>query len=268
MIEGIKNDEEGPQIDIAKDFLPHLDDQLILVTDNTVPAAVDSERMLVAVRLKNAAVVKQVIRKAMEVDPDATELDALPGVEIWRVQRGESEDDFEAELLELGFEDDEEGAGGQKPLLDHWAIAVVDQGPGSNCPYLMFSSHPDLLIAAAKRIKGGQKGGLNSLAETKVTVKALKDLGAKATALDRVVRLRISLRAKYELLRLGKLKDSDSVLATLFRRLTEDEDGGEPDPLNAKKLPPIQQIEKHLPNGGSFFEETKDGWEMTGFYLR
>ncbi len=35
MIDGIKEDEEGPQIDVEKDFFPNLDDQLILITDNT-----------------------------------------------------------------------------------------------------------------------------------------------------------------------------------------------------------------------------------------
>ena len=48
----------------------------------------------------------------------------------------------------------------------------------------------------------------------------------------------------------------------------EDEEGSQPDPLNAAKLPPIEQIEKHLPDGGSFFESIDEGWSMTGFLLK
>ncbi len=124
IIEGIRDDEDGPQIDIAKNVLPNLDDQVILITDNTQPADVNSERMLVAIRVRDANAIKMAIRKAMEVEPDASKMDVLEGVEIWRVQRGEGVDDFDKELfgdLELGFEEDTEEP---PPLLDHWAIAL------------------------------------------------------------------------------------------------------------------------------------------------
>ena len=270
MLEGIRDDEEGPQIDVAKNFLPHLDDQLVFVTDNTTPAAIDSERMLVGIRLKNAVAVQKVIRKAMETEPDATKLDALPGVEIWQVQQGESEDDLDDELAELGFDEEiGNGGGGQKPLLDHWAIAVVDKGPGSKHPYLMFSSHPQLLIDMAKRIAtGGQKDSLVVEQSSKTIANAIKDLGGKNVAMDRVVQLKLALRTKYKLLRKGELKDSKSIASTILRRAIENEDGGQPDPLNAKKLPPLGKIEKYLPNGGGFVQETKEGWSLTGFLLK
>ncbi len=268
MVDGIRDDAEGPQIDLKNNFLPNLDDTIILIADNTTPATIDSERMLVAVELKDAARIKEVIRKAMEVEPDATKIDALPDVDIWRVQRGESEDDLDAELEALGF-DDEEGAGnGQKPLLDHWAIAVVDQGPGSPASYLMFSSHPEFLIESAKRIKAGSKNGLGSLQAAQDVVAAAKDLGANQVAMDRLVRLKTAMRAKYELLRQGQLRESDSVLATIVRRAIDNQSGGEPDPLNAKKLPPISKIEKHLTDGGAFTAETEEGWSLNGFFLR
>ena len=54
IIEGIRDDEDGPQIDIAKNVLPNLDDQLILVTDNTLPSELNSERMLIAIRISDA----------------------------------------------------------------------------------------------------------------------------------------------------------------------------------------------------------------------
>ena len=272
IIEGIRDDEEGPQIDLAKDFFPNLDDQIILISDNTLPPAIDSERVLVAIRLKNAAAVKNVVRKAMLVEPDATELKALPGVEIWQVQRGEGEEDLGEALEDLGFEDpDEEEDAGQKPLLDHWAIGVVQPDAGVGGPgfaYLVFSSHPELLIETAKRIKTAAKGGIATLGEVKTVVTAMKDLGAKDVSYDHVARMKLGMRVKYELLRKGQLKDSDSILATLIRRISDDEQGGQPDPLNASKLPPLNQIEKYMPDGGAYFESTDKGWLMTGFYLK
>jgi hypothetical protein len=272
IIDGIRDDKDGPQIDIAKNVLPHLDDEVILMTDNTTPADINCERMLVAIRVSDANAIKLAVQKAMEVEPDASKMDVLPGIDIWRVQRGKDDDTFDKETfgdLELGFEDQEKEKEQTKPpLLDHWAITVVDKGPGSTHPYLMFSSHPDLLVMTAKRIQEGELGGFGSLEPISKVTQSLKDLGCEKPMFDRAVRTKLSLRAKYQLLREGKLKDSDSVLASLARRMFEDEDGGQPDPLNAAKLPPLEQIEQFLPDGGSYIESTADGWFMTGFLLK
>lgn len=268
IIEGIRDDEDGPQIDIAKNVLPNLDDQIILITDNTLPTDVNSERMLVAIRVRDANAIKLAIRKAMEVEPDASKMDVLPGVEIWRVQRGEGGEDFDKELfgdLELSFEEETEEP---PPLLDHWAIAMVDQGPGSDVPYLMFSSHPDLLVLTAQRIQQGNEGGLAALPQVQTIVTSLNELGGVAPSFDRIVRTKLSMRAKYHLLRQGKLKESDSIMAALYRRMFEDEDGDEPDANNAAKLPPMKKIQQHFPDGGGYFETIQDGWAMTGFLLK
>jgi hypothetical protein len=268
IIEGIRDDEDGPQIDVEKNVLPNLDDQVILITDNTLPATVNSERMLVAIRVRNANPIKIAIRKAMEVEPDASKMDVVPGVEIWRVQRGEGNDELDTELfgdLKIGFADEE--SVDPPRLLEHWAIALIDKGPGSDAPYLMFSSHPDLLVLTAKRIQEGAKGGLPSVPRIQAVVTSLKELGCQSPAFDRVVRTQLSLRVKYQLLREGKLKESDSILASLFRRFFEDEESEKTDPLNAGKLPPLEQIEEFLPDGGGYYRTTADGWDITGFLL-
>ncbi|WP_442507811.1 membrane or secreted protein [Novipirellula sp. SH528] len=268
MIEGIRDDTDGPQIDLKNNVLPALGDEVILMTDNTLPAEVNSERMLISVRLKNADAIKLAVRKAMEVEPDASKIDVLPGVEIWRVQRGSSSDaTFEADIFgDLGFE--EETVEQAPPLLDHWAIAVVDEKGAKGSSYLMFSSHPDLLIETVKRIHAGQKGGFSDLPEVANVVDALKDLGAKQVSLSRIARTSVSLRVKYELLRTGKLKDSDSILATIIRRVFKDENGNEAEPIKTDKLPPLATIEKHLPEGGNFIVTENDGWSLSGFYLK
>lgn len=271
MIAGIRDDQDGPQIDLEKDVLPNLDDEIILLTDNVLPADVNSERMLVAIRVKDEAKIKDAIRKAMEVEPDASKMETdLQNVDVWRVQRGEGQvEDFDDELfgdLDLGF--DEEETEEQPPLLDRWAIALIPAGPQSNTPFLMFSSHPELLIAAAERIQSGADGGFGSVPAVDDVTRALQDLGINQPVFDRVVRTDLSLRVKYELLREGKLRESDSVLANLLQRIDEQQPETELDRLNAEKLPPYQQIEKYLPAGGSYLEETPEGWELTSFLLK
>ena len=268
IIEGIRDDEDGPQIDIAKNVLPNLDDQMILITDNTLPSELNSERMLIAIRLTDAKAIGKAIRKAMVVEPDASNMSEVPGVEIWRVQRGAGEDEFDEDLfgdldIGLGEEEIEEAP----PLLDHWAIAMVDKGPASDAPYLMFSNDYDLLVATAIRITKGVSDGMADQPQVKAVVNSLKELGCKAPSIDRVVRTRLSLRAKYNLLREGKLKDSDSVLASFYRRFLEDDEVDPGESINAVDLPPLSVIEKYLPNGGGYSETTEDGWSLTGFLL-
>ena len=269
IIDGIRDDEDGPQIDIAKDVLPNLDDQVVILTDNTTPIDVGSERMLVAVKIRDAATIKEVIRKAMEVEPDAKQIESVEGSTIWQVERGGAGDDFDEDLfndLDLGF--DEEVVEEAPPLLDNWAIATVDQGAGSDAPYLIFSNHSDLIIEVAKRIKEENLPGLAEEDSIKRVVAAHQDLGCNTPSLDRCVRLKLALRAKYELLKMGKLKESGSILASFYRRFLETEATKGVDPADISKLPALEEIEKYFPDGGSFVETTEDGWALTSFLLK
>lgn len=268
VIDGIRDDEDGPQIDIAGNVLPNLDDRFLLLTDNTQPVDIDSDRMLVAIRIKDGEVIRDSIRKAMEAEPDAGKMEGPEGVEIWKVQKSIVEDDFGADLFDDFEEQDEEDIQAAPPLLDNWAIALVPKGPNSEAPYLMFSSHPKLLVETATRIVQGAPAGLANVPEIGQVIQSMNELGGSSVAFDRVARTKLSLRAKYQLLRQGRLRDSDSISASLMRRLVEQQENGQLDPLHAKKLPPIEDIEKYLPNCGSFFETTDDGWALTGFFLK
>jgi hypothetical protein len=264
MIEGIRDDPEGPQIDIAKDFLPNLDDEIILVTDNTQPIGPESDRMLIALKVKDAEVVARSVQKAMEVEPDAIKL-AHKAFDVWKVEPGKGDSDIDQELAELGFDDDLNVQA--QPLLSHWAIAVVTGQNPQDPDYLMFSSHSDLLIKLGQRVRDGAGDGFASLPKTEVIVEQMKELGADELAVQGIFDPDISLRARYELLRQGKLKDSDSVIANLLRRVVEKDKQGRPDPVQASKLPPFEQIQKYLPGGATFWKKTESGWSMTGFFL-
>ncbi|MEL6104681.1 MAG: membrane or secreted protein [Planctomycetota bacterium] len=266
VIEGIRDDKEGPQIDLAKDFLPNLDDEVILLTDNTMPPSPESDRMLAALRVKNADVVKRVVRKGMESEGDAVELEVAE-FDAWRVEYGETdEDDIDAELRALGFEEEIETED-QGRLITHFAIAVVDGKTPEDPSYLIFSTHSDLLIKLGQRIRTGALDGFADEPRTKRVVEALAALGAKQVSVDGIMHPSVSLRARYELLRRGQLKDRDTILANLLRRLVEEDEQGEPDPIQAAKLPPFEKIETYLKSAGSFWEKTNDGWAMSFFLL-
>ena len=269
MIEGIREDEEGPQIDLKNEVLPALGEQLILLTDNTSPATTESERMLVAIRVNDAEAIARAVHKAMEVEPDASRMEVLPGVEIWRVQRGgRAPEDFNEELFgDFGFEQEVQ-VEEQPPLLDRWAIALVHQGPGSDAPYLMFSSHPELLVETARRIQQPVEESLRELPAVQRVYQAMQQLGADEVAMDRVIRAELAVRVKYQLLRQGELRESDSVLATLLRRVFQDQNGRQAEEIDGSQLPPLEQIEQYLQPGGNFLKTTDQGYTLNGFLLK
>lgn len=277
LLDGIRDDEEGPQIDIEKNVIPNLGQHVIVITDNQLPADLRSERMLVAIEARDASALREAVRKTLEVDPDATLLPvATPGVQVYRVLRTEEADDFEAEIFgDLEGADDESDV--PAPLLNQWAITVLDDpkaAPGaSKTPgYLIFSSHPELLLDAVQRFATpnppasfGQLPGVKSV-QSHLDMLASSH-GGTGHAFSRLARTDRTMRVKYSLMREGKFRDSDSVLATLFRRIFISSDNKTAD-LGTKSLPPFEQVESYFRPAGSISKATEMGWTLDGFLLK
>jgi len=273
ILDGIRDDEDGPRIDITKDVIPNLGKTIYILTDNVMPADQRSERVLVAVETTDTAALRKAVRRTMEVESDATKIPApIPNVEVYRVLRTSDPGDFEAELFDdLGLDPDED-TNRQPPLLNQWAITVIDTASpaanGKQPGYLIFSSHPELLLEALTRFADPKSGpAFADDAEVKNVLRKLEQLGGQQRAYVRVARTNLTFRAKYGLMQEGKLRDSDSVLATLFRRvfIAKGEDDVN---LNNDKLPPFEAIEKYLRPAGGYSRATDMGWTLDGFLLK
>lgn len=273
ILDGIRDDEDGPRIDIVKDVVPNLGKTIYILTDNVMPADQRSERVLVAIETIDTGALRKAVRRTMEVESDATKIPSpIPNVEVYRVLRTSEPGDFEAELFDdLGL-DPEADTNRQPPLLNQWAITVVDTpGPAANGKqpgYLIFSSHPELLLETLDRFANPNVGpAFADDAEMKNVLRKLDQLGGQQRAYARLARTNLTLRAKYGLMQEGKLRDSDSVLATLFRRIFIAK--GEDDVnLNNDKLPPFEAIEKYLRPAGGYSRATDLGWTLDGFLLK
>ncbi|WP_153559179.1 membrane or secreted protein [Roseimaritima sediminicola] len=267
---GIKEDEEGPQIDIPNDVIGHFDNELFHITDNI---DADNDRTLVAIRLKDTGPVAAAINKAMESEPDASPVEKSPEHPIWKVVPN-TESDFDEEAFgEFGFDDDfgdEDTEDQPAPLLEQWAITVIqDPAAGASGGYLMFSSHTDQLVETVNRIRSGEDGRFASQDAVRRVLRQIQQLGGDSRAMANVDRTRLSWRTKYQLLREGTLKDSDSILGNLIRRVQERrKDGAENPELNTGKLPPFSEIEGFLNPGGGYMKTEADGWRLRNFLLK
>ncbi|MEM1226466.1 MAG: membrane or secreted protein [Planctomycetota bacterium] len=267
-IDGIRDDEDGPQIDLEANVLPNLNDHVLILTDTTVPSSVESDRILLAIAIKDYETIANAVRKAMEVEPDVFQIESVPGIEIWKVQRGEGGELDEEFFQDFGFDD--EVADEQEPLLNTWSIAAIPQGPAMTSAYLVFASHLELLEKVANRMAdAAPTAPLVDAEEFQTLIGHLSRLGVNEQSIQRIVRFRYSLRTKYELLRKGELRQSDSILSTLVRRaIDEAEFEEEFDRPNQSKWPEFAAVEKYFRNAVSFVETTDSGWTLNGFLLR
>jgi hypothetical protein len=138
--------------------------------------------------------------------------------------------------------------------------------------YLIFSSHPELLSETVTRF--GTKKPDDSLGNDSAVMSIHKHLTRLASdhvsgdhAFIRYARTDLAMRAKYSLIREGRLRESDSVLATLFRRLFVSK-GESAKELGTDRLPEFEKVQKFFRPAGSLSQATELGWTLDGFLIK
>jgi phosphopantetheinyl transferase (holo-ACP synthase) len=259
VIEGIKVDPNGPRIDIEKEVLPFITNDIYAISDSKPGnAEVDSRRNLIALRLSNAPAMAKVLDRAMENEPDAEPVD-FKGHSIWKVIH---RDDEEVTDLATDFGGDFGGppantAGAQpQPWLSNWAITVYDD-------YLMFASHAEMIEQAIEQAQSGAESPLvNESDYRRVTSAIAEHFGNDDGSAWQVVRTSLAYRVQYELFREGKLMDSQSMLASILDRLLQNQDEmrSHTQKLSGEKLPPYEEVAKFLQPMGMVVRTTDNGW--------
>ncbi len=265
-LEGLKVDEN---LDIPGDIISNLRDGLIIITDNVTINGLPRERVAGAFPLSDPTTVATVVNRTLENDPDIFKLD-YPHNVIWEVRPSETEDiDFDVEDFGFGFEEAPAPAANLKsePLMERWGITVFDG-------YLMFASHAEMLVELVEHKRSGQGSFADQPAFERVRTAIVRE-GGEERAMERIVRTDMAWRIKYELVRKRMFLESDSLLASLIRRLIERAEQAEteipdaqPPKIDTSKLPPFQDIQQHVQPGGGFMKTTDSGWIINQFLLR
>lgn len=265
VIEGIKVDPNGPRIDIEKEVLPHITNDIYSLTDSKPGAVdVDSRRNLIAVRLSNAEAMARVLDRAMENEPDAEPVD-FKGHGIWKVVHHDDESvtdlasdfggDFGAPPASTGNQ--------PQPWLSNWAITVYGD-------FLMFASHVEMIEEAIEQAETGDASPLVTEPDyRRVTAALATHFGDQDSSAWQVVRTSLAYRVQYELFREGKLLESQSMLASILDRLLQNQDEmrSKAQTLKGNKLPPFEQVAKFLQPMGLVVRTTDGGWAFGAVML-
>ena len=88
------------------------------------------------------------------------------------------------------------------------------------------------------------------------------------------MRTELAWRVKYQLMREGKFLQSDSLMATIMRRIKESAEKAasksapEKLDIDTSLLPDFEKIRQYLQPSGGFLQTTDQGWTFTQFLLR
>jgi hypothetical protein len=262
VLESIRTDENGPQIDIRKDVIAYLGNRITLISDLQLPVTPKSERMLVGVDTTDEKHLAEVIKNWMETDPDTRRRD-INGHVVWEIV------DEKAELPMVTIENsplDADSAGAQeeekeeKALLPNSAVTVTHG-------QLFVATHIDILVKVLTELDGRQK-----LAESPDYLRVEAELTKLAQPEQfgfAFTRTDDAYRGVYELLRTGRMPESESMFGRLLNSLLGEGKEGvlRTQRIDGSKLPEYDMVRRYLGPAGMTMTTEADGWFLTGFTL-
>ena len=263
MIEGMRDDPQGPQIDIVKDVLPFLSTEFHVVTEVVKPISPDSKRSMVILKLNDPQTkLPKILDRYGKGEPDSKPID-FEGYRIWSFENkaeAEIELDFSSnkDSKKQGESDDGE------PLLDKWAITIF-------ADYFIFASDVEMIKDAILRAKKGQDKQAFEKETDVATVTEMLEIvsGKDGRSMNQVTRSDRAFEMQYELFRQDILPESRSMLATILDKILKPKDSRQAQVQRVKgaKLPQFAQIRDYFTASGGIVRTEEDGWSLQGFIL-
>jgi len=276
VLRSLKDDPNGPQVDIRKEIVAHLGERVMVFSDYSLPITPESERLLMAIEVKDEAPVAKGIRKLMENDKHHVRSE-IGGVEAWEVAEEKA-----AALpkldLDIPFAHVEapkaEPKKKDKKMLSGKAMAVT-QG------YLLVASNNDIL----RRVLDPQpdEGSLAAsvdyqlVRESMQRLGSIQALGPGDSCCQTFSRTDEEYRPTYELIRSGQMPQSQTLMGKLLNGMLseplseEEEDEGvvklRQQEIDGRKLPEYDRVRRYLGPAAIYVNSLEDGWFATGFFL-
>ncbi len=266
LLTSIKEDPNGPQIDVREKFVRFLGNKVTVLSDHAYPVTPKSERMLVAIEVTDPAVVQQTIHQALVSDPEARQLD-IEGHTVWEIldQERPATPDLELGLdgidpigdLPTVIEEEEQE---EERLLRNSAVTVAHG-------HLMIATNVELLQQLL--LPRPEDDQLEQCEDYRLVTQQLGRIGSGADSVRSFSRTDEEYRPTYELIRQGKMPESESLLGKLLNRLLgpEDEDVLREQQIDGSQMPDFEAVRRYLGPAGLYLRSEKDGWYATGLLL-
>ena len=270
LMESFRDDPIAGEIDIRGELIKHLGQRLIVISDNKLPITTTSERLLVAIEVGDAKAMAAGIKKLFDGDPTMKARE-FEGLVIWEtVEEEEYKAPSPPSISVPQFSNKKKrrprprgkDAGDEGPqALEHSAITVAHG-------QLMIGSHYDFLVEVLKQAKDPDP--ISESLDFKVVTAAMNKLGAGDGCLRSFSRTDEEYRPGYEMIRQGKMPQSESVLGRILNAMLGPKKRGmvRKAGIDGKELPDFQVVGRYLGPAGEFVVTEDDGWFAVGFMLK
>ncbi len=246
VLDGFKNDPYGPKIDLREDIISLLENKVVYAVHNRDAKALDGERRLIAIPVKDADTLQKNLASLLNEEPSFETLENDGDIRWKYVNEGQNE----------GRDASSKVQGNRFPEM----TITVWNG------YLLIASEPDFIdfFMNAEQTKAA------SLSELPVYKKIIDELTAMAGE-EKILSLRFVNNAKarehtYEMIKAGTLLESAATYSSVFGNLArkkEDDKNGK-FKIDTSEMPEFNEIREYfLPSGGYLFK-TKGGYVFQG----
>jgi len=266
VIESLKTDPDGPQVDLRKELFELAGQRLTLILDKKLPAGPDSSQFVLALEVKKGANeaetqsfaerIAETLKKSFANDPavEKAEIQLANGkLDVWKITQTEQVPP---------------AAANQVGVINGVRVVFRVYATVHNGHVLIGSDLDALSKVMAPAPAGGLALAPDYVAVTNVLGKYIPTEAPKPISLG-FTRLDELVRVDYELYRTGKMAGSKTLVGRIFDFVWNEaeKDGRKLTPLDGSKLPAFEKVQKYLSPTGMVISNTDDGLFLLGFTL-
>jgi len=272
VLDGLKNDENGPQIDIRKDLIANLGNRVTILGDYQLPITTKSERVLFALEIKQTEKdVAELIKRSMK-DQKHRVLKFGEHTIFEVINEPEAKAKTADELIEItGIDEQEVAAPKKKPKEDEEEKNSIPNSAICVANGLLFvGTHVDIVKKIVKNSDDARQGAIANLgqsADFQLALDHLKKLGANGHCATIFSRTDEEYRTTYEMLRQNKMPQAETMLAKLLNAMLEQNGQTRQQKIHGEKLPEYDVARRYLGPAGAYVVSEPNGWLIVGFML-
>jgi len=266
VLQGLKDDTG---IDLRAELIRHLGKRVTVIAAYEDPITTTSERLLFAIETTNEKAVKAAIKKTMQTSTDVKQRQFGEHL-IWEIVEEEQLGEPEIPTITIPSLTGEDDAGEQEKgekekqdgrLLPHAAVTVAHG-------HLFVASQIDFLKEVLTPKQPRNMLGAN--VACRLVQDAVKELGIERTCAWSFSRTDEEYRPTYELIRQGKMPQSETMLARVLNAIFATGKKGEfrPQKIDGTQMPDYDVVRRYLGAAGLVVSSEHDGWFFKGFTLK
>jgi len=263
VLEGLKTDPNGPQIDLREELIVHLGPRVLMISDYALPITPSSERLLFAVEARDPEAVAAAVAKTMRTDQSVRRRE-IGGFVIWETVEPPPRTVPTVDVQGppgLPFQQPQRKPVPRKKQLMPRAAVTVANG------YLMVASHIEFLLEMLEVRE--QRETLARDLDYQLVVSKLEGFGLGECCGLRFARTDEENHVSYELIRQNKLPEAQTMLGWGLNRLLGAGDVGtsREAKFDGSKLPDFDAVRRFLGPAGLVVRRETNGWFIKGMTL-